>query len=175
MSKSEQEIHNLFDEHCKTLLHHKKKLAKKITKWRNKLIDQIENHVVEQNNLLNQLFENTQHQIELERKNVLTHAASRHKKNNQENINRLITSCKALKFHLAQFHQYEKSIEYIEIITDNRLASEQQEDIKLPKTQENRLLRRTTRVEPKEASYITSSTDQTSLMKLRSSSSQKEK
>ncbi|CAF2148567.1 unnamed protein product [Rotaria magnacalcarata] len=117
-------------------------MSEKLIKWRNKLIHQIEDHVVEQSKLLDQYVENEKHHIDARCKQLLVDVALQDKKNNKEQIKRLVAECKTLQFDLAQFHRYNYPTKFIRFSIKEQLVAEQQDNENVRKSRRSQSQRR---------------------------------
>ncbi|CAF3391192.1 unnamed protein product [Rotaria socialis] len=142
MKKSVQEIRSVFESYHELLTNHKKKMSEKLIKWHNKLIQQIEDHVVEQSKLLDQYVENEKHHIDARCKQLLVDVALQDKKNNKEQIKRLVAECKTLQFDLAKLHRYDHSTKFIRFTIKEPPVEEQQDNENVRKSRRSQSQRR---------------------------------
>jgi hypothetical protein len=144
MKKAETEIRGQFKQYNDTLARKKKEESEALTKWGETLISQIKNHVTEQKKLLDQHFDNQKRFLDDEQKKFLAHPVVQEKKNDKEQIDRLIDACKALKLNLDILHRYDQPIAYMRVMKEEELVLKSPDETSTKQPQENESQNRTT-------------------------------
>ena len=119
MSKSE-DIRKIFDGYGKKLLEQKEQMTKKINVWRNKCFREIDEHVTEEKQRLEQEYNRQKDLLDQQRQKFTKEASSQEKKKDKEHIRHLIDQCKDLKFQLAAFKCIKREVEFIQLMVEDQ-------------------------------------------------------
>jgi hypothetical protein len=87
----------MFNHYINTLFATKWKISDEITDWSKKLINQIQDHVIQQRNLLKQAYTNKVSLLNTIRDQVLEQALIYEQRKDTEQINQLLDQCTTLK------------------------------------------------------------------------------
>jgi hypothetical protein len=136
LSQSEAEIRHIFNRYVSTLFSTKWKISDEITDWSKKLINQIQEHVTQQKDLLEQMYTNKVSLLNTMRDKVLEHLVIYEQKKDTEKINKLLNQCNTLKVELAMLMYVERPIVSIQVITEEQLTQQNQDECNVHKTED---------------------------------------
>jgi hypothetical protein len=144
MTKPETEIRSLFERYNETLVKQKKEVLERLTKWGNELVRLVEDHVNRQKKILDQHVDAQKRFLDAERKRFNAEIAAQKKKKDNEQIERLLAECKALKLDLPIIDQYEQPMSYMRVMTEAQLPPRKTDENSVHKTEENQSQNRST-------------------------------
>jgi hypothetical protein len=138
MRRSEMGINNLCNLFAKELSDRTLYMCDEINSWRDALVRQIDDHVRDQRRLLEQEYRKQQNYIEDTRQQFIDATRPLEHSGNNERIDQLIAQCKALKFELAALEFPERTIPFIEFMTEEKLARKKRDEKKTDRTEYNK-------------------------------------
>jgi hypothetical protein len=121
MKNAESEIRTLFDQYNKRLVMEKKDITDKLTKWGNTLIRRIEDHVAEQKKFLDEHCEKRKRAFEAERKRIIADVTAHNKRNEVDEVERLLAEFRNLKLNLPVLDQNDVPTSYMRVSTEDAL------------------------------------------------------
>jgi hypothetical protein len=127
-----------------TLVKKRKEVLERLTKWGNELVRLVEDHVNRQKKLLDQHVDAQKRFLDAERKRFNAEIAAQKKKKDNEQIERLLAECQALKLDLPIIDQYEQPMSYMRVMTEAQLPPRKTDENSLHETEENQSQNRST-------------------------------
>lgn len=118
LKQSETDIRHIFNRYVNMLFTSKWKIADTITDWSKTLINQIQEHVIQQKNLLEEEYAKKVTCLNTLRDQVLEQVSIYEQNKDTEQINQLINQCNTLKVELAQLAYTTRPIASIQLIID---------------------------------------------------------
>jgi hypothetical protein len=137
MKRSEKAIHDLCNHFGKELSDQQLHMYQEINSWRDALIRQIEEHARDQIGFLKQEYQKQKNHIENIRRQFLDATRPLERTGNNEQVDQLLSQCRALKFELAALEFPERSIPFIQFMTEEQLVRKKQTERKTEKKEDN--------------------------------------
>jgi hypothetical protein len=137
MSQSEMRIHNSFDGYARDLSNRKQDMLNEILNWRNSLIHQIESHAREQLRL-DQEFQKQADCLHNTRNQFIDAARPHEQRGDDQQIRQLLQQCDALKVELGAFEFPERTLLFIQLMTEEQLARKKRNENNAQRIDDNK-------------------------------------
>ncbi|CAF0988937.1 unnamed protein product [Rotaria sp. Silwood1] len=121
MKPLETEIRHSFSHHIGRLCNQKWKIVDEITKWSSTLMSQIQEYVTQQRKLLEEVYEKKVCYLHIIRDRIVEQALIYEQKQDNEQINQLLSQLNTLKFELATLTYINRPIATIQLVTEEQL------------------------------------------------------
>jgi hypothetical protein len=138
MNYLEYEIYALFERYATQLNDRKWELLTDITNWRDTQNRLIEEHASKQRSLLDQEYQKQVTYMGDLRQQYMAAVRPQKQARNDEQINQLLSQCKALKIELADFGYSDRSIPFIEFMNEEQRARRKQNERKTERTEDSK-------------------------------------
>jgi hypothetical protein len=139
MKKAESEIRTLFDKYNAELEKKQKDITDKLTKWSNTLIRKIKDHVTDQKKFLDEHCEKRKRAFETERKRIIADATAHNKRNEVDEVERLLAEFRNLKLNLPVLDQNDVPTLYMRVSTEDALPIKESDQNDAQQTKANQL------------------------------------
>jgi hypothetical protein len=137
---SETEIHHIFDHYTSMLCTTKWKIVDEITEWSKTLVNQIQEHVTQQRNLLEEEYAKKVSNLNTLRDQFIERALIYEEKKDTEQINLLLNQCNTLKVELAALIYVDRPIPSIQLIIEEQMTKQTGDECNVHKTEDEKLI-----------------------------------
>jgi hypothetical protein len=138
MTHSEKRIHTLFNDYARDLSNRRQNMSIEISDWCRLLTHQIDSHAREQQRVLDQEFQKQADCLNSTRYQFIDAARPHEQRRDDDQIHQLLQQCNALKFELAALEFPERTVPFIQLLTEEQLVRKKRNENNAQRIDDNK-------------------------------------